>query len=88
MTGATPAPIVKALLSVLASGDAWDTDGSPITEESIVEVTRPLADVGWNPKTPGRYLRWRPEREIRWLPCSPRPTTPPPCRSVGSADPM
>ncbi|MCL3994762.1 DUF317 domain-containing protein [Streptomyces lavenduligriseus] len=59
-TGATPAPIIKALLTVLASDDARNTDGDLISEKTVTEVTRPLADVGWQHTPMGRYLHWKP----------------------------
>ncbi|MFZ4190534.1 DUF317 domain-containing protein [Streptomyces pseudogriseolus] len=59
-TGATPAPIIKALLTVLATDDATNTDGDLISENGVREVTRPLADVGWQHTDLGRYRHWKP----------------------------
>ncbi|BCM71233.1 hypothetical protein EASAB2608_06567 [Streptomyces sp. EAS-AB2608] len=59
-TGATPAPIIKALLTVLATDDAMNTDGDLISENGVREVTRPLADVGWQHTDLGRYRHWKP----------------------------
>jgi hypothetical protein len=60
-TGATPAPVIKALLTVLASDDALDTDEDLISNKSINEITRPLTDVGWQHTAQGRYLHWKPQ---------------------------
>ncbi|MFF5257149.1 DUF317 domain-containing protein [Streptomyces leeuwenhoekii] len=60
-TGATPATILKALLTVLASDDALEADGALIREKTVTEVTRPLADVGWQHTNQGSYLHWKPQ---------------------------
>ncbi|CQR61880.1 DUF317 domain-containing protein [Streptomyces leeuwenhoekii] len=60
-TGATPAPILKALLTVLVSDDALESDGDLIREKTVTEITRPLADVGWQHTNQGSYLHWKPQ---------------------------
>ncbi|WP_329371149.1 DUF317 domain-containing protein [Streptomyces sp. NBC_01483] len=59
MTGATPAPVLLTLLNTLAEGDTWETAvGSPATEKTVTEATRPLIDVGWKHTVDGRWIRW------------------------------
>ncbi|MEU9958604.1 DUF317 domain-containing protein [Streptomyces sp. NPDC050982] len=59
MTGATPAPVLKTLLSGLAEEDAWETAiGSPTTEKTVTAATRPLTDAGWKHTLDGRWIRW------------------------------
>ncbi|MFD5492705.1 DUF317 domain-containing protein [Streptomyces sp. NPDC127091] len=59
LTGTTPAPLLKTLLSRLAEGDAWETAiGSPTTEKTVTEATRPLTDAGWKHTIEGRWIRW------------------------------
>ncbi|GKQ40756.1 hypothetical protein ALMP_72790 [Streptomyces sp. A012304] len=59
MTGATPAPVFKTLLSGLAEEYAWGTAiGSPTTEKTVIAATRPLTDAGWKHTVDGRWIRW------------------------------
>ncbi|MFJ3620640.1 DUF317 domain-containing protein [Streptomyces iakyrus] len=59
MTGATPAPVLKTLLSGLAEEDAWETAiGSPTIEKTVTSATRPLTDAGWKHTVDGRWIRW------------------------------
>ncbi|MFF4822677.1 DUF317 domain-containing protein [Streptomyces sp. NPDC001212] len=59
LTGATPAPVLQALLNSLAEGDAWETAiGSPITEKTVTQATRALTDAGWQHTVDGRWIRW------------------------------
>ncbi|AVH55704.1 MULTISPECIES: DUF317 domain-containing protein [Streptomyces] len=59
MTGATPAPVLLTLLNILAEGDAWETAvGSPATEKTVTEATRPLIDAGWKHTVDRRWIRW------------------------------
>ncbi|WP_217570496.1 DUF317 domain-containing protein [Streptomyces sp. GbtcB7] len=56
----TPAPILNTLLTVLAAGDAWETAvGSPVTEKTVTDATRPVAEAGWTHTVDGRWLRWQ-----------------------------
>ncbi|MDX3521978.1 DUF317 domain-containing protein [Streptomyces scabiei] len=60
ITAATPAPALNTLLTVLATGDAWETAiGSPAIEKTVTEATRPLTDAGWTHTMDGRWLRWQ-----------------------------
>ncbi|MEV5431723.1 DUF317 domain-containing protein [Streptomyces sp. NPDC052701] len=44
----------------LAEGDAWQTAlGSPVTEKTVAEVTRPLTDAGWKHTVRERWIRWQ-----------------------------
>ncbi|MET9664963.1 DUF317 domain-containing protein [Streptomyces sp. NPDC006475] len=57
VTPTVPAPVLKALLGTLGSGDAWETAlGSPITDSHVSQATRPLIDAGWQPTVDGRWL--------------------------------
>jgi hypothetical protein len=63
LTGATPAPLLKTLLSRLVEGDAWQTAlGSPVTEKTVAEATRPLTNAGWKHTIEGRWIRWETPR--------------------------
>ncbi|MFH8706548.1 DUF317 domain-containing protein [Streptomyces rubrogriseus] len=56
----TPAPILNTLLTVLAAGDAWETAvGSPVTEKTVTDATRPVTEAGWTHTVDGRWLRWQ-----------------------------
>ncbi|MFE9601603.1 DUF317 domain-containing protein [Streptomyces hokutonensis] len=58
-TGATPAPVVEALLDHLADGDGWDTAlGTPVDEKTITAATQPLSNAGWTHTVEGRWIRW------------------------------
>ncbi|MDO0936398.1 DUF317 domain-containing protein [Streptomyces sp. DG2A-72] len=60
ITPATPAPILKTLLTALAAGDAWETAlESPITDKTVAQATLPLTDAGWTCTVDGRWLRWQ-----------------------------
>ncbi|MEV7395235.1 DUF317 domain-containing protein [Streptomyces sp. NPDC091215] len=60
VTPTTPDPVLTAVLTALASGEAWDTAlGSPVTSKHITQATRPLTEVGWASSVEGRWLRWR-----------------------------
>ncbi|WP_097921942.1 DUF317 domain-containing protein [Streptomyces sp. wa1063] len=56
-TASTPAEIVLAMLNSAASESAWGPSAS-LTETTIIEATRPLADAGWKQTIEGRYIRW------------------------------
>ncbi|BDH07233.1 DUF317 domain-containing protein [Streptomyces seoulensis] len=58
-TGATPAPILQALLITLGSGEIGDPVAGPPTEKAVAEATRPLADAGWQHSVVGRSMRWQ-----------------------------
>ena len=48
------------LLYSLASGDAPQiATGSQVSEATIGEATRPLADAGWEHTADGRWIRWQ-----------------------------
>ncbi|MFE4664511.1 DUF317 domain-containing protein [Streptomyces sp. NPDC056716] len=58
-TGATPAPVLKELLDLLAEGRVWDTAVSTtVTEEIVTASTQPLTDAGWTHTLNGRWIRW------------------------------
>ncbi|MGW1604503.1 DUF317 domain-containing protein [Streptomyces eurythermus] len=58
-TDTAPAPVLKALLNQLADTDTWETAaGSPITDKTVTEATRPLTDAGWKHTVDGRWIRW------------------------------
>ncbi|MFC8663099.1 DUF317 domain-containing protein [Streptomyces sp. NPDC057199] len=58
-TGTTPVPVLQTLLTHLADGDGWDTAlGSPITDKTVTDATRPLTDAGWTHTVDGRWIRW------------------------------
>ncbi|MEU3599326.1 DUF317 domain-containing protein [Streptomyces sp. NPDC006798] len=46
-TVGTPIPIISTFLAGLASDNAWTDIPEPLTETSIAEAIRPLADAGW-----------------------------------------
>ncbi|MER5440849.1 DUF317 domain-containing protein [Streptomyces sp. NPDC002790] len=55
-----PVEIMRVLLDSLASTDAAEiAAGSEITETTIREATRPLADAGWEHAVDGRFIRWQ-----------------------------
>ncbi|MFJ2297114.1 DUF317 domain-containing protein [Streptomyces sp. NPDC087894] len=59
-TATVPVQIICALLDSLGSGDATKiAAGSPVSEETISEATRPLADAGWEHTIDGRRIRWQ-----------------------------
>lgn len=58
-TDTAPAPVLQALLNQLAGTDTWETAlGSPITDKTVTEATRPLTDAGWKHTVDGRWIRW------------------------------
>ncbi|MFF9001605.1 DUF317 domain-containing protein [Streptomyces achromogenes] len=58
-TDTAPAPVLQALLDQLADTDTWETAlGSPITDKTVTEATRPLTDFGWKHTMNGRWIRW------------------------------
>ncbi|WP_052230204.1 DUF317 domain-containing protein [Streptomyces sp. CT34] len=58
-TASTPAEIVSTLLNSLATENAWGRGPSTrVTETTIAEATRPLADAGWKHTIDGRYIMW------------------------------
>ncbi|MFE7272421.1 DUF317 domain-containing protein [Streptomyces sp. NPDC057623] len=60
ITPATPQPILDTLLTALSHGDVWETAlGTPITDKTVAQATRPLADAGWTPTVDGHRLRWQ-----------------------------
>ncbi|MFM9582530.1 DUF317 domain-containing protein [Streptomyces caniscabiei] len=64
ITATTPAPILNALLTALAAGDAWETAvGSPVTEKTVTDATRPVTEAGWTHTVDGRWLRWQTHQE-------------------------
>ncbi|MFD8351467.1 DUF317 domain-containing protein [Streptomyces coelicoflavus] len=63
LTDATPSPLLETLLNSLAEGDAWETAiGSPITEKTVTQATRPLTSAGWKHTIEGRWIRWETTR--------------------------
>ncbi|MFK0121149.1 DUF317 domain-containing protein [Streptomyces sp. NPDC090994] len=59
LTGSTPEPLLQTLLISLADGDAWECAvGSPVTEQTVSQATRPLNDAGWKHTVDGRFIRW------------------------------
>jgi len=56
-TSTTPTELVRALLDTLASESAWGTRSS-VSERTITEATRPLADAAWKQTIDGRRIRW------------------------------
>ncbi|MFC7908236.1 DUF317 domain-containing protein [Streptomyces nigra] len=55
-----PVEIMRVLLDSLASADAAEiAAGSQISEATIAEATRPLADAGWKHTIDGRSIRWQ-----------------------------
>ncbi|WP_318023178.1 DUF317 domain-containing protein [Streptomyces sp. ICN988] len=63
LTDATPAPLLETLLSSLAEGDVWETAiGSPTTEKTVTQATRPLIDAGWKQTIEGGRIRWETSR--------------------------
>lgn len=55
-----PVEIMRVLLDSLASADAAEiAAGSQISEATIGEATRPLADAGWKPTIDGGAIRWQ-----------------------------
>ncbi|MFJ8978738.1 DUF317 domain-containing protein [Streptomyces sp. NPDC102282] len=59
-TTTVPVQILRVLLNSLASGDATKiAAGSPVSEETFSEATRPLADAGWEHAIDGRWIRWQ-----------------------------
>ncbi|MFJ7423343.1 DUF317 domain-containing protein [Streptomyces uncialis] len=58
-TPTTPVEIMRTLLDSLASENAWGQGpDSKITEKTLAEATRPLADDGWPQNTDGRCMNW------------------------------
>ncbi|WP_329025727.1 DUF317 domain-containing protein [Streptomyces sp. NBC_00690] len=58
-TAAAPVEIVRALLDSLASEHAWGGGlDAKITEKTLAEAARPLADTGWQQQTDGRCMNW------------------------------
>ncbi|MFK0294715.1 DUF317 domain-containing protein [Streptomyces sp. NPDC090442] len=54
-----PVEIMRVLLDSLASEDAAKiAAGSQVSEATISEATRPLADVGWEHTVDRRWIRW------------------------------
>ncbi|MEU3299695.1 DUF317 domain-containing protein [Streptomyces sp. NPDC006678] len=59
-TTMVPVKVMRALLDSLASADAVEiAAGSPVSEATISEATRPLADLGWEHTVDGRWIRWQ-----------------------------
>ncbi|MFE1407813.1 DUF317 domain-containing protein [Streptomyces sp. NPDC058770] len=57
-TGATPVPVLQALLDHLAA-DGWETAvGTPVNEKVITAAMQPLSDAGWKHTMDGRWIRW------------------------------
>ncbi|WP_413754532.1 DUF317 domain-containing protein [Streptomyces sp. R-74717] len=55
-----PVEIMRVLLDSLASADAAEiAAGSQVSEATIGEATRPLADAGWEHTVDGRWIRWQ-----------------------------
>ncbi|MFD4575768.1 DUF317 domain-containing protein [Streptomyces sp. NPDC058417] len=58
-TGATPAPVLHALLDHLAYADGWDTTiGNPVDEKTVTAATQPLAEARWKHTVDGRWIDW------------------------------
>ncbi|MEV0641637.1 DUF317 domain-containing protein [Streptomyces sp. NPDC050619] len=59
-TTTVPVKIMRVLLDSLASADAVEiAAGSQVSEATINEATRPLADLGWEHTVDGRWIRWQ-----------------------------
>ncbi|GAA1912793.1 hypothetical protein GCM10009837_41810 [Streptomyces durmitorensis] len=57
---AVPVEIMRVLLGSLASTDsAGIAAGSMVSEETIAEATRPLADARWGHTVDGRWIHWQ-----------------------------
>ncbi|WP_180985853.1 DUF317 domain-containing protein [Streptomyces sp. CB02959] len=55
-----PVEIMRVLLDSLASTDAVEiAAGSQVSEATISDATRPLADAGWEHTVDGRWIRWQ-----------------------------
>ncbi|WP_405889853.1 DUF317 domain-containing protein [Streptomyces sp. NBC_00133] len=60
-TSTTPVEMVRTLLDTLASESAWGAGlGTHVSERTISETTRPLADEGWKQTVDGRWIHWTP----------------------------
>ncbi|MFI1013126.1 DUF317 domain-containing protein [Streptomyces sp. NPDC020965] len=58
-TSTTPVEIMRTLLDSIASENAWGRGpDTRITEKTLAEATRPLADDGWPQKADGHYMMW------------------------------
>ncbi|MFF8022144.1 DUF317 domain-containing protein [Streptomyces sp. NPDC007896] len=57
VAASTPAEIVLAVLNSAAGESAWGPAAS-LTETTITQATRPLADAGWKQTIEGHYIRW------------------------------
>jgi hypothetical protein len=62
VAASTPAEIVLAVLNSAAGESAWGPAAS-LTETTITQATRPLADAGWKQTIEGHYIRWEAPRE-------------------------
>ncbi|WP_327352875.1 DUF317 domain-containing protein [Streptomyces sp. NBC_01304] len=59
-TTTVPVEIMRVLLDSLASADAaLIAAGSQVSEATIGESTRPLADASWEHTVDGRWIRWQ-----------------------------
>ncbi|WP_372455111.1 DUF317 domain-containing protein [Streptomyces buecherae] len=59
LTAATPAPVLDTLLDELVEADPWDIAlGSPVTDKTVTQATRPLSDAGWQPTINGPTSTW------------------------------
>ncbi|MFF4386822.1 DUF317 domain-containing protein [Streptomyces sp. NPDC001552] len=59
VTPTTPVQITKALLDSLASGSGWGPGSiSSVTNETLAEATRPLAETGWPQTVTARLIEW------------------------------
>ncbi|WP_326731783.1 DUF317 domain-containing protein [Streptomyces phaeochromogenes] len=59
-TTTVPVEIMRVLLDSLASSDAAEiAAGSQVSEATIGEATRPVADAGWKHTIDGRWIRWQ-----------------------------
>ncbi|MCX5303171.1 DUF317 domain-containing protein [Streptomyces sp. NBC_00160] len=56
----TPVEIAEALLNSLASGNGWGPEpAKAVTNETLAEATRPLAETGWPQTVTARLIEWR-----------------------------
>ncbi|MFZ3470472.1 DUF317 domain-containing protein [Streptomyces sp. 4.24] len=58
-TRTTPVDIVGALLDSLAAGNGWGPGpATAVTDETLAEATRPLAETGWPLTVNARVVEW------------------------------
>ncbi|WP_371589028.1 DUF317 domain-containing protein [Streptomyces virginiae] len=58
-TRTTPVDIVRALLDSLAAGNGWGPGpATAVTDQTLAESTRPLAETGWQLTVNARVVEW------------------------------